>query len=211
MSILRNYFRFFTLFFIVVLVILILGLPLSIVKADAVSDTWSIPKIIRADTFTEVFLLIADWVAGIVATLAVLVIMIGGIQYMASGGNEKKIEGARKTIQWSVIGLGIVLLSWSLLNELTKILGVEPPPSGKLPTLPIETVIIRTINWIAGIIAIVAVLVVLVSGVVWMTAGGEEERVKTARKWLTAGLIGLAVSLAAVIIVNVVLGLFKIA
>ena len=99
MSILRNYFRFFTLFFIVVLVILILGLPLSIVKADAVSDTWSIPKIIRADTFTEVFLLIADWVAGIVATLAVLVIMIGGIQYMASGGNEKKIEGARKTIE----------------------------------------------------------------------------------------------------------------
>ena len=211
MSILRNYFRFFALFFIVVLVILILGLPLSIVKADAVSDTWSIPKIIKADTFTDVFVLIANWVAGIVATFAVLAVMIGGIQYMSSGGNEKKIEGARKTVQWAVIGLIIVLLSWSLLVELQEILGVKEPikPDTDLPTTNIKTVIINAINWIAGIIAIVAVLVVLVSGVVWMTAGGEEERVKTARKWLTAGLIGLAVSLAAVIIINVVLGLFK--
>ncbi|OGZ36270.1 MAG: hypothetical protein A3D38_01210 [Candidatus Portnoybacteria bacterium RIFCSPHIGHO2_02_FULL_40_23] len=78
-----------------------------------------------------------------------------------------------------------------------------------LPSEKVEGVLIRAINWLAGILATVAVLMVLGGGVVWVTAGGEEERVKTARKWLTAGLIGLAVSLAAVIIVNVVLGLFR--
>ena len=78
-----------------------------------------------------------------------------------------------------------------------------------LPSEKVEGVLIRAINWLAGILATVAVLMVLGGGVVWVTAGGEEERVKTARKWLTAGLIGLAVSLAAVIIVNVVLSLFR--
>ena len=78
-----------------------------------------------------------------------------------------------------------------------------------LPSEKVEGVLIRAINWLAGILATVAVLMVLGGGVVWVTAGGEEDRVKSARKWLTAGLIGLAVSLAAVIIVNVVLGLFR--
>src|SRR3989338_10148980 len=74
-----------------------------------------------------------------------------------------------------------------------------------LPSEKVEGVLVRAINWLAGILATVAVLMVLGGGVVWVTAGGEEDRVKSARKWLTAGLIGLAVSLAAVIIVNVVL------
>ena len=78
-----------------------------------------------------------------------------------------------------------------------------------LPSEKVEGVLVRAINWLAGILATVAVLMVLGGGVVWVTAGGEEDRVKSARKWLTAGLIGLAVSLAAVIIVNVVLGLFR--
>ena len=78
-----------------------------------------------------------------------------------------------------------------------------------LPSEKVEGVLIRAINWLAGILATVAVLMVLGGGVVWVTAGGEEDRVKSARKWLTAGLIGLAVSLAAVIIVNVVLSLFR--
>ncbi|OGZ37741.1 MAG: hypothetical protein A3E90_02815 [Candidatus Portnoybacteria bacterium RIFCSPHIGHO2_12_FULL_40_11] len=78
-----------------------------------------------------------------------------------------------------------------------------------LPSEKVEGVLVRAINWLAGILATVAVLMVLGGGVVWVTAGGEEDRVKSARKWLTAGLIGLAVSLAAVIIVNVVLSLFR--
>ena len=80
---------------------------------------------LRADTFTDLFVSIANWVASIVATLAVLMVVVGGFQYMISGGNEEKTKQARQTIQWALIGLGVVLLSWSLLKTLLIILGVE--------------------------------------------------------------------------------------
>jgi len=73
----------------------------------------------------ELFVGIANWVAGFAATLAVLMVVIGGLQYMISGGNEEKTRAARRTIQWALIGLIIVLMSWSLLQTLLTILGVE--------------------------------------------------------------------------------------
>ena len=161
---------------------------------------------LRADTFTKLFVLIANWVAGIVATFAILVVMIGGIQYMTSGGDEKKIGQARKTVTYAVVGLTIALLSWSLMRELQIILGVQErvEPVTDLPTPYIETVIVNAINWLAGIVAIVSVLIIVISGVLWVTAGGDEERIKSSRKWLIGGIGGLIIALAAWAIVRVV-------
>ena len=72
----------------------------------------------------------------------------------------------------------------------------------------VEDVIVAAINWLAGIVATVAILMVLGGGVVWVTAGGEEDRVKSARKWIIAGLAGLALALGAFIIVRVIVELF---
>lgn len=48
-----------------------------------------------------------------------------------------------------------------------------------------------------GILGIVAVVIVLWGGVMWMTAGGSEDRVGTAKKILFAGMIGLIIILSA--------------
>ena len=48
-----------------------------------------------------------------------------------------------------------------------------------------------------GVLGIVAVVIVLWGGVLWMTAGGSEERVGKAKKILFAGLIGLIIILSA--------------
>ena len=58
-------------------------------------------------------------------SIAVLMVVIGGVQYMASGGNEEKIKSAIKTIKYSLIGLAIILGSWALLSALLGILGIE--------------------------------------------------------------------------------------
>ncbi len=83
------------------------------------------PNPLRANTFTELFVGIVNRIVGIVSTLAVLMIIVGGFQYMLSGGSEENIKKARKTIQWSLVGLLIVLSSWSLLKVVLEILGVE--------------------------------------------------------------------------------------
>ncbi|OGZ33479.1 MAG: hypothetical protein A3I88_00110 [Candidatus Portnoybacteria bacterium RIFCSPLOWO2_12_FULL_39_9] len=201
--------NYFKVFFLVFILMAIMSLPLLDVQAQANNTnntSLQITNPLRADTFTKLFVLIANWVAGIVATFAILVVMIGGIQYMTSGGDEKKIGQARKTVTYAVVGLTIALLSWSLMRELQIILGVQErvEPVTDLPTPYIETVIVNAINWLAGIVAIVSVLIIVISGVLWVTAGGDEERIKSSRKWLIGGIGGLIIALAAWAIVRVV-------
>lgn len=52
-------------------------------------------------------------VSGIVAVIFVL---IGGINYMTSAGDSGKLEKAKKTILYAAIGLAIVALSFAIVN-----------------------------------------------------------------------------------------------
>lgn len=56
------------------------------------------------------------------------------------------------------------------------------------------------INIILGFLGIVAVIIILMAGFQWMTAGGEEEKVTEARQRLIQGAIGLVLIIAAWII-----------
>ena len=60
-----------------------------------------------------------------------------------------------------------------------------------------ESIVVSVINWVLGILALIAVILVIVGGFQWMTAGGNEERVGKAKKLLIAAVIGLVIILAA--------------
>ena len=46
-----------------------------------------------------------------------------------------------------------------------------------------------------SVLGLVAVIIVIYAGFLWMTAGGNDERVGQAKKWLYGGVIGLALIL----------------
>jgi len=69
----------------------------------------------------------------------------------------------------------------------------------------IESVVPRIINIVMSVLAIIAVVIVLIGGFMWMTAAGNEERVGKAKKVLVAGVIGLAIILAAYAIASFVI------
>lgn len=56
-----------------------------------------------------------------------------------------------------------------------------------------------------GFLGIIAVVIVLMGGFKWMTAGGTEEKVREAKKLLIAGIIGLAIVLSAYAITTFVI------
>lgn len=51
-------------------------------------------------------------VAGIAA---VVMIMVGGYKYITSGGDSSKVQEAKKTIMWSLIGLVVIILARSII------------------------------------------------------------------------------------------------
>jgi len=53
------------------------------------------------------------------------------------------------------------------------------------------------INVALGFLGIVAVVIILLGGFKWMTAGGGEDKVAEAKKLIGAGIIGLVIILAA--------------
>lgn len=52
------------------------------------------------------------------SALAVLFIIIGGLQYMTAAGDEKKTGVAKKTMTYAIIGLLLVILSLVIVNML---------------------------------------------------------------------------------------------
>lgn len=58
--------------------------------------------------------------------LAIIFIIFSGIQWIISGGDEKKIEAARKRLTYSIIGLVIVFASFLIVSLVFYLLGIDP-------------------------------------------------------------------------------------
>jgi hypothetical protein len=74
-----------------------------------------------------------------------------------------------------------------------------------LPTTDIRLVIARIIRIALGLLGIIALILTLYAGFLWMTAGGNEEQIDSAKKVLTNAVIGLAIILSAYAIVSFVI------
>lgn len=55
-------------------------------------------------------------------------------------------------------------------------------------------------NYVLGIVGIVAVIMIAVGGVIWLTAGGSPDRVKTAKDYISGAIIGLFLALGSYVI-----------
>ena len=69
----------------------------------------------------------------------------------------------------------------------------------------LKSTIGNLINVFLGFLGIIAVLIVLMGGFKWMTAGGNDDKVAEAKRLLVAGIIGLAIILSAYAISSFVL------
>jgi hypothetical protein len=69
----------------------------------------------------------------------------------------------------------------------------------------LKTMIGGVIKAALGFLGVVAIVIVLIGGFKYMTAGGSDEKVGDAKKWIISGIIGLAIILAAYAITTFVI------
>lgn len=94
------------------------------------------------------------------------------------------------------LALPVATLAADSLN--TNDLGVGAIQSEiKLGSGDIRQTAARIINVALGFLGIIAVVIVLLGGFKYMTAGGNEEKTSEARKLIVSGIIGLAIILSA--------------
>ena len=63
-----------------------------------------------------VFKRVTNTILYIVGIIAVIMLIIGGIRYVLSGGDAKKVTDAKNTILYAIIGLVICFLSFAIVN-----------------------------------------------------------------------------------------------
>lgn len=68
----------------------------------------------------QVVINIINWVLGIMALVAVAMIIYGGVLWLTSHGNANKIDKAKRVIVSAVIGLIIILISWAIVSYVVK-------------------------------------------------------------------------------------------
>lgn len=92
-------------------------------------DTINAPENVPSVESPESLAGIISWIIivltsiGVIASLIFLI--LGAIKWITSGGDKDKLENARRTIIFSIIGLVVVLLSVMIMNFIGNILGIN--------------------------------------------------------------------------------------
>ncbi|PWB38823.1 MAG: hypothetical protein C3F02_01905 [Parcubacteria group bacterium] len=99
------------------IILILLGFPL-------VTRAVSLPNPLRSniDSVPALANNIIKGLLGVSGSLALFFLVWGGIVWMTSGGNSDRVRKGKDTIVWAILGLGIIFLSYAIINLLLTIL-----------------------------------------------------------------------------------------
>lgn len=63
-----------------------------------------------------IFTTVTNVLLFIVGAISVIMIVIGGLRYVLSGGNSANVTAAKNTILYAIVGLVVSMLAYALIN-----------------------------------------------------------------------------------------------
>lgn len=70
-----------------------------------------------------IFTNITNTILYIVGIISVIMLIFGGLRYVVSGGDSKKVTDAKNTVLYAIIGLVIAILSYAIVNFVLNAIG----------------------------------------------------------------------------------------
>lgn len=140
---------------------------------------------------------------GIIVILALVFIVIGAVMYITSAGNEHQMEMAKGAITAAMIGLALGIAAPSFLKEIGNVLGWNGVDAGAAAgALTLSQIARNVLNFLLSIVGILGIIMLVIGGIMYLTAAGNEERIETGKEIVKYAIIGILVSLAALTIVS---------
>lgn len=65
---------------------------------------------------TGMFTTISNVLLFIVGAISVIMIIIGGLRYVVSGGNSSNVTAAKNTILYAIVGIVVAVLAYAIIN-----------------------------------------------------------------------------------------------
>ncbi len=198
----------FSLFLMFLLVLSAIALLSFASSSHAISGP-EYPNPLTVNSFTQWFSNLLVQIQGIVGWLAVIMIVVGGMIYLTSGGRATQITLAKTIITFALVGFAIAVAAPSLLREIRDIAAGGVGGGGELITnaTPIVDIVTNVMNFALTIIGILATIGFIISGIMYISAGGDSLRAQTAKRMLLYSVIAVAITGASLIILKQVLQL----
>lgn len=76
----------------------------------------------RPGSFIDVAQNVFNWFVFLAGFLTILVIIYAGIMYITAAGEEEKQAGAKKTLQYAIIGFIVLSLAYLIVRVLINVL-----------------------------------------------------------------------------------------
>ncbi len=167
----------------------------------------------KISSFAQFAIFVLNVFSGLAGIVSIVYIVFSGFRFITSQGNEETVESAKRGLQWSVIGFVVILLSYIIVLGISKELkfqGLGTPDQLKNP-LTLNTffdLYTRLLDAFFSIMALIAILMLIVSGYRYITAQGNTEQAEAAKKTITYAVLGIVVALLAYVIVHSVATFF---
>lgn len=92
---------------------------------------------------------------------------------------------------------GAGLLQQNIAGEITNNTGIVQTEAGYSESVTVGTVVGTIIKAFLGLLGIIFVILMIIAGFNWMTAGGDEDKINKAKDTIRATVIGLIIVVAA--------------
>lgn len=145
------------------------------------------------------------WGTQIIFGISVIMLIVGGILYMAAHGEEERIDTARQVISGALVSTALMLLSgilFAVLNKPASSLG------GSAQLSDASVVLTNITNILLGVVGGFCALLLVYNGIQYMLSAGDPEKIERAKRGLFFAIGGLIIALAAYFIVDWVLSIW---
>lgn len=159
------------------------------------------PNPLSYGSIQEILQSVMRYLQQIIATICVAFIIIGGLIYMMSSGNEKMIERAKACVTAAVVGLVITLAAPSFLGDIQSVLGAQ----NRIQAPGLIDIAGRALTFLLSILGTVAVISLVLAGGMYLFSTGDEKRIETAKSMFTYSLIGIVIAWGSLVIVKQVM------
>lgn len=101
--------------------------------ADCAQPTNAPSRLFGPDS---IFVTVMNILLFIIGAIAVVMLIIGGIRYVVSSGDQNAVTSAKNTILYAIIGLIVAFLAFAAVNFLSdQLVGGTTDTEGAVPTL----------------------------------------------------------------------------
>jgi hypothetical protein len=99
------------------------GLGAAVVFDPQAAFAATVPQILAADSIAQVISNLTAWIIGILAAVATLFLTVGGLRYLAAGGDPAEVEKAKGALKSAAIGYGLAILAPVIVGVLKSLVG----------------------------------------------------------------------------------------